>query len=81
MPILIIYGTADRRVDPDHAHRMLLMLELFGREHESLEIEGAEHWLTRDEAVINARTIRRFLSTYLMPGAPFERDPKTRYDH
>lgn len=39
-PILVVYGTDDRRVDPDHSHRMVLMLELYGKKHETLEIEG-----------------------------------------
>lgn len=79
-PLLIIYGTFDRRVDPDHSHRMLLMLELYGREHQALEIEGAGHSLDRDEGVIHARAIRRFLSGYLMPGEPYRPDPRSPWD-
>lgn len=80
-PILIIQGTADRRVDSDHAHRMALMLELYGKPHELLLIEGAEHSLDRDEWIITVRTIRRFLTAHLVPEASFEPDPSTRYDH
>ncbi len=77
-PVLIIYGTDDRRVDPDHSHRMILMLELYGKKHETLEIEGAEHGFERDEWIIVARSVRRFLSSHLTPETPFERDPGTR---
>ena len=42
-PVFMIYGTEDRRVDPDHSHRMLLMLETYGKEHDSLAIEKMRH--------------------------------------
>lgn len=80
VPILMIYGTADRRVDPDHAHRMLLMLELHDKPHESLEIEGAEHSPNRDEWIIYARAVRRFMSAHLDPGKAFEPDPRSPFD-
>lgn len=75
VPVLIIQGTRDRRVDPDHAHRLALMLELYGKEFEMLEIEKAGHGFDRDEWIIVARSVRRFVSGYLMPGEPFEPDP------
>lgn len=80
VPILIAYGTDDRRVDPDHAHRMLLMLDLYGKPHRYLEIEGAEHSPNRDEWIIYARAVRRFLSEHLLAGGEFVPDPRSRYD-
>lgn len=80
VPTLVVYGTEDRRVDPDHAHRMILMFELLQKEHESLEVEGAGHGFHRDEGIIVARTLRRFLTAHLRPGEPFEPDPRSRYD-
>ncbi len=79
-PTLIIQGTDDRRVDPDHAHRMALMFELYDKPFELLEIEGAEHGPERDEWIIVARTLRRFLTAHLMPEAEFVPDPQTRWD-
>jgi dipeptidyl aminopeptidase/acylaminoacyl peptidase len=75
VPILVVYGTADRRVDPDHAHRMLLMLELYGKPHESLEIDEGEHGFDRYGSIAVWRTVRRFLSRHLEPELPFEPDP------
>jgi len=79
-PILLIYGTEDRRVDPDHSHRMLLMLETYGKEHESMEIEGMGHGLTRDQWVEVVRRMRRFLTSYLLPGETFREDPMRTRD-
>jgi hypothetical protein len=72
----MIFGDEDRRVDPDHSHRMLLMLETFGKQHESLEVKGMGHGYTRAEGVIVARAMRRFLSQYLFPDAPIPPDPE-----
>lgn len=79
-PILVIQGTEDRRVDPDHAHRLLLMLETFGKEHEVLLIEGAGHSPDRAEAIIEARALRRFLTKHLFPGQEVEPDPEWEDD-
>jgi len=79
-PVLAIQGTDDRRVDPDHAHRLALMFELYGKPFEMLEIDGGEHSFDRDEWVIVARSVRRFLSTHLMPGQAFLADPRTSHD-
>ncbi len=75
VPVFFIYGTEDRRVDPDHAHRMMLMLELFGREFESLEVEGMAHSPRGLEGVIVARAVRRNLTRYLEPSGSFVPDP------
>ena len=75
-PVLVIYGTDDRRVDPDHSHRLLLMLETLGKEHESLELEGAGHGFDSWEWVVVARSLRRYLAQHLFPSRPFVPDPE-----
>ncbi|MEZ4334063.1 MAG: alpha/beta fold hydrolase [Myxococcota bacterium] len=74
-PVLVVYGRKDRRVDPDHSHRMIAMLELYGKPHEVLEIEDAEHGFERDGWILVARTVRRFLAKHLEPDSPFVPDP------
>ncbi len=74
-PTLVIFGSDDRRVDPDHSHRMVMMFELYGKQHETLEIEGMEHGYERDEGIIVYRAVRRFLTAYLMPESPYRPDP------
>ncbi|HPG25398.1 MAG TPA: prolyl oligopeptidase family serine peptidase [Myxococcota bacterium] len=79
-PVFLIHGTKDRRVDVDHAHRMALMLDLYGAEWEELLIEGMEHGYRRNEAVIVARSVRRFLTRHLMSDQPYLPDPPVRAD-
>ncbi|MBW2540599.1 MAG: S9 family peptidase [Deltaproteobacteria bacterium] len=74
-PVFVIYGTEDRRVDPDHSHRLLLMLETFGKEYESLEVKGASHSPTKKEWEFISVALRRFLTRYLFPSAEFVGDP------
>ena len=80
VPVLIIQGTDDRRVDLDHAHRMALMLELYDKKFELLEVEDGGHGFDRDGSIIVARVVRRFISPYLRPGEPFEVDPRVDRD-
>jgi dienelactone hydrolase len=80
VPVFMIYGTRDRRVDPDHAHRMMLMLELFGKDFDSLEIDGMRHSPGRLEWIIVMRAIRRNLTRHLMPGIEFAADPEIEVD-
>jgi dipeptidyl aminopeptidase/acylaminoacyl peptidase len=74
-PVFVIYGTEDRRVDPDHSHRLLLMLETLGKEHESLEVKGAGHSPTKREWELISIALRRFLTRYLFPSMDFVADP------
>lgn len=76
-PVLIIQGTADRRVDPDHAHRLILMLELYGKEYDSMFVKDGEHSFDRDEWILVVRKLRHFLTTHLQPGVAFRQDPET----
>lgn len=76
-PVFVIFGTEDRRVDPDHSHRVLLMLETLGKPVEVLEVEEMAHGYSRTELVIVARSMRRFLTRYLQPDSPYIADPET----
>ncbi len=76
VPIFVAYGTEDRRVDPDHAHRLLLMLETHGKAHRSLEIRGAAHSPSQREWVIWLRALRRFLTENLYAPGEFVPDPQ-----
>jgi dipeptidyl aminopeptidase/acylaminoacyl peptidase len=66
-PVYVIYGTEDRRVDPEHSHRLILMLDLLGKEHEFLEIQGGQHSPDRREWIAIARSVRKYLTQYLFP--------------
>jgi dipeptidyl aminopeptidase/acylaminoacyl peptidase len=77
-PIFVIYGTEDRRVDPDHSHRLLLMLETLGKEHQSLEVKGAAHSPTKKEWELISIALRRFLTRYLLPSIDFVGDPNPK---
>ena len=79
-PVYVVYGTDDRRVDPDHSHRLLLMLETLGKEHQSLEVQGGRHGFTTREWIIVAPALRRFLTRHLFPSHRFEPDPEARMD-
>jgi len=79
-PIMFIYGDRDRRVDPDHSHRMMLMLETLDKPFESLEIEGMAHGYNRTEGIIILRAMRRYLSRFLYADSEFERDPEFSED-
>jgi len=74
-PLLVAHGTRDWRVHPDQSHRLILMLETLGKPHETFEIVGAGHSLVSREWVGYLRTLRRFLTQHLFPGAPFRPDP------
>ncbi len=74
-PVYVIYGTEDENVNPDHSHRLLLMLELFGKEHEALEVKGGAHSPTKREWELISVALRRFLTRYLFPNQEFVEDP------
>lgn len=42
-PVLLIHGTRDRRVSPDHSERLRILLTLAGRAPETLWLEGESH--------------------------------------
>lgn len=79
-PLLVVYGDADRRVDPDHAHRLLALLALYDKPHREIRIAGGRHSLTRDQWVDLLPRIRAFLTDHLMPEAAFVPDPISEDD-
>jgi dipeptidyl aminopeptidase/acylaminoacyl peptidase len=75
-PILVVYGDADRRVDPDHAHRMVIMLRLYGKEYEEIRVKDGPHSFSRKQWIWTLPAIREFLTKHLMPDLKFRPDPR-----
>jgi len=44
VPILLIHGSVDQRVPPEHAKKYLKELKKYNKPHEYLELEGADHF-------------------------------------
>lgn len=44
VPMLVIHGSVDQRVPPEHAKRYLKELKKHNKDHEYLELEGADHF-------------------------------------
>lgn len=74
-PVLIVQGLADRRVDPDHAYRLIRMLELHRKDFDSFFVEDGEHSFDRNEWIAVLRKVRSFLSSHLEPGEFYRDDP------
>jgi dipeptidyl aminopeptidase/acylaminoacyl peptidase len=68
-PVLIVYGTEDRRVDPDHAHRLIVMMDLLGKSYEATEVVGAGHSFTYAESQSVWPRLREFLTEHLRAGS------------
>lgn len=68
VPVMLVQGSADRRVDVDHHYRMLNLLEALGKPHEAHVLHGVGHVPTPAEWVDIATRLRQFLSTHLEPG-------------
>lgn len=75
-PLFVVYGDGDRRVDRDHAHRLVALLTLYAKEFRELVVEGGRHSFTRDEWIGVLPQLRRFLTEYLTPERSFEPDPR-----
>lgn len=69
-PVMVVYGNRDLRVDPDHAARLLLMLELYGLDHVEYLIKDGRHSPTSDEWIRILPAIRAFLDRHMDPGTP-----------
>lgn len=78
-PILVVFGDKDRRVDQDHAHRVITMLWLYGKEYEEVRVDGGAHSFNRDQWIDTLPRIRKYLMKYLMPGEVYEGDPHKRW--
>jgi len=68
VPVLLVQGTEDRRVDVDHYYRMQNVLEALGKPHEAHLIQGGGHVLSGTEWMDLAPRLRRFLTRHLAPG-------------
>lgn len=44
VPILLIHGSVDQRVPPEHAKKYLKELKKHNKPHEYLELDGADHF-------------------------------------
>ncbi len=68
VPVLIIHGSEDERVPPDHAYRLRAMLEAYDKPHDWLEIRGMAHAPDYLESRSIAAKLRGFLNLHLKPG-------------
>ncbi len=69
-PILLLHGTADRRVSPRDAMDMAERLYELKRPFRMLLFEGGDHSLTEYRSEANAAT-RDFLDRYVRDGSPW----------
>lgn len=74
-PLLVVYGDSDRRVDPDHAHRLLALLRLYGKDYEEIRVKDGHHSFTGDQWSGVLPAVRRFLTRHLMPDRVHRKDP------
>jgi dipeptidyl aminopeptidase/acylaminoacyl peptidase len=44
VPLLIIHGSVDQRVPPDHAKKYRAALDRYGKHYQFVELEGADHF-------------------------------------
>jgi dipeptidyl aminopeptidase/acylaminoacyl peptidase len=65
VPVLVVHGDRDRRVDPDHAHRLRAMLVAHGKPYEWLVLSDTGHSPAPNERRIYARKLRSFLRKHL----------------
>jgi dipeptidyl aminopeptidase/acylaminoacyl peptidase len=65
VPILLIHGDRDVRVDVEHAYRMKAMLEAYGRAPQWMLIQEAVHDLTRRQWIRLMERVLEFLDTHL----------------
>ncbi len=67
VPVLIVHGTEDWRVDVEHAYRLKTMLEAHGKPYSWLLLKGAGHSPTGAEWLKIARALGLFIDDYLHP--------------
>ena len=71
VPMLIIHGSVDQRVPPDHVRKYLKRLDDLGKPYEYLELEGADHFgdtLFYDHQLQFFTTLLDFLANDCGPG-------------
>jgi dipeptidyl aminopeptidase/acylaminoacyl peptidase len=67
IPVLIVHGTDDHRVDVEHAYRLKAMLEAHGKRYSWLLLKGAGHSPNSSEWLKVARALGLFVDDYLHP--------------
>lgn len=66
VPLLLVHGTEDQRVDYEHARRLVRMLGLAGRPPAVVTVEGAGHGLiTPEQRKLVWPVVARFLEDHL----------------
>jgi dipeptidyl aminopeptidase/acylaminoacyl peptidase len=67
-PILLLHGSNDTVVSPEHARTMLKALQAKDRSVKFVELPGEDHWLSLSESRIRAlREMETFLAEHLNP--------------
>ena len=67
VPILLVHGDRDTRVDVEHADRMKAMLEVYGRPPEWMLLRDAGHTPTRRQYMRLMERVLEFLDVQLAP--------------
>jgi dipeptidyl aminopeptidase/acylaminoacyl peptidase len=67
IPVLIVHGTEDRRVDVEHAYRLKTMLKAHGKRYSWYLLKGAGHSPTNRQWLEVARVLSLFVDDYLHP--------------
>jgi dipeptidyl aminopeptidase/acylaminoacyl peptidase len=67
IPVLIVHGTEDRRVDVEHAYRLKTALEAHGKPYSWYLLRGAGHSPTNRQWLEVARVLSLFVDDYLHP--------------
>jgi dipeptidyl aminopeptidase/acylaminoacyl peptidase len=44
VPLLLIHGSVDQRVPPEHAKKYRKLLDKYGKDYKYLELDGADHF-------------------------------------
>lgn len=71
MPLLLVHGTLDDRVPVAHSRKMRDRLKRAGKPHEYLELELADHSLSREKDKLQfLKVLESFLSKHLGTEAP-----------
>jgi dipeptidyl aminopeptidase/acylaminoacyl peptidase len=65
VPILLVHGDRDRRVDLEHAYRMRAMLDAYHKPYEWMLLENAEHSPNPEQLVRLMHRVLEFLSHHL----------------
>ncbi|MGH0031948.1 MAG: alpha/beta hydrolase family protein, partial [Myxococcota bacterium] len=67
VPVLLVQGMEDRRVDVDHAYRMMNVLEALRSPHEVHLVSGMGHVPSPSQWIDFAVRLRKFLLEHLEP--------------